>query len=73
MSENTQEFDRNALFLQALQERMAQMVVECEAKYAELRVEYTLVTAANEALSKRIEELEDGNVPKEVSDTPPSE
>lgn len=70
MSENNQELDRNALYLQALQERMAQMVVEYESKVAELRVEYTLVTQSNEALARRIEELEDGNVPKEIEESP---
>lgn len=44
MSENTQEQEvsREQLFLQAIQERMAQLVVDYEAKVAELRVEYTL-------------------------------
>jgi hypothetical protein len=73
MSKNTQEFDRNALFLQALQERMAQMVVEYETKYAELRVEYTLLTSANETLTNRIQELEGNNVPKAVEEAPPAE
>lgn len=63
MSENVQELDRNSLFLQAIQERMAQMVVEYETKVAELRVEFTLVTNERDQLLKSVEEQ---NVPFEV-------
>ena len=58
MSENNQEIDRNALFVQALQERMAEMVVEYETKVAQLRVELTVATQGNDVLSRRVEELE---------------
>jgi hypothetical protein len=59
MTENSQEdnnFDKGALFLQAIQERMSQMVVEYEAKIAELRVEFTLVSHERDNLLKAIEE-----------------
>jgi hypothetical protein len=56
MSENNQEVDKNALFLQAIQERMSQLVVEYESKVAELRVEYTVLTAERDALLKALEE-----------------
>lgn len=61
MSENNQEVDRNQLFVQALQERMAQLVVEYESKVAELRVEFTILTNERDELLKAIEEQ---NVPK---------
>lgn len=55
MSENNQELDRNQLFVQALQERMAALVVEYETKVAELRVEFTLITNERDQLLKAIE------------------
>jgi hypothetical protein len=53
MSENTvenQELDKGALFLQAIQERMANLVVEYESKVAELRVEFTVLTQERDQL-----------------------
>jgi uncharacterized protein YeeX (DUF496 family) len=57
MSENVQEIDKNALFLQAIQERMAQMVVEYETKVAELRVEYTVVSQERDQLNRALSEM----------------
>ena len=63
MSENTQEQEvsREQLFLQALQERMAQMVVDYETKVAEIRVEFTLLTKERDKL------LENQNAVQESS------
>jgi uncharacterized protein YxeA len=58
MSENVQELDRTQLTIQSYQERIAQLVVEYEAKMTELRVEFTLAVEANKRLVERVEELE---------------
>lgn len=71
MSENVQEIDRNQLFLQALQERMAQMVVEYEQKVAELRVEFTVLTAERDGLLKAIDDRESQN--KAATDAVPDQ
>ena len=49
-TEENQELDKGALFVQAIQERMAQLVVEYESKFAELRVEYTILTQERDQL-----------------------
>lgn len=53
------------MFVQALQERMAQMVVEYETKVAELRVEFTFLTNERDELLKAIEAQD---VPKVAAD-----
>jgi len=52
-----QEIDKNALFLQAFQERLAQIVVEYESKVAELRVEYTVLTNERDQLLAELEKV----------------
>ena len=54
--ENT-EVDKNQLFLQAFQERLAQIVVEYESKVAELRVEYTVLTNERDQLLAELEKV----------------
>lgn len=58
------------MFVQALQERMAQMVVEYETKVAELRVEFTFLTNERDELLKAIEAQD---VPKVAEDAVPDQ
>lgn len=68
MSENTP-IDKKDLFIQALQERMAQLVVEYETKNAELRVEFTLVSQERDQLREALVELRESEDAVQATDS----